>query len=95
MSKSNDKQCCVHAYVSGRVQGVWFRAFTREHALANEVNGWAKNLPDGRVEVMLSGTGSAIEDVLAALQQGPPLAKVTGIERETLPWQSLSGFTTG
>lgn len=59
--------CAVTAYVSGRVQGVCFRAFSREQALAAGLCGWANNLPDGRVEVRLQGPRQAVDTVLAAL----------------------------
>lgn len=86
---------CVHAFVSGRVQGVWFRAFTRQKALEEDVCGWANNLQDGRVEVMLSGHQEAIESVMRALQEGPELARVDDIVRETLPPQDFEGFSCG
>ncbi len=86
---------CVHAFVSGRVQGVWFRAFTRQKALEEDVCGWANNLQDGRVEVMLSGHQEAIESVMRALQEGPELARVDDIVRETLPPQDFEGFRCG
>ncbi len=60
MTNTNDKQCCVHAFVSGRVQGVWFRAFTKKQSMKVHVTGWAKNLADGRVEVMLAGSSKNI-----------------------------------
>lgn len=86
---------CVTAYISGRVQGVWFRAFTREQALAAGLTGWAKNLPDGRVEARLQGQRKAVEQVLQALHQGPPNAIVNDVQvSETVP-EPLSGFSTG
>ena len=88
-------RCCVHAYVSGRVQGVWFRAFTREQAQARGVTGWARNLPDGRVEVMLEGTEADVNAVLDTLRQGPPLAQVTDLLQETVALQHFDSFTTG
>lgn len=84
---------CVHAYISGRVQGVWFRAFTRENALAMNVVGWAKNLPDGRVEVMLQGLSDAVDAVLEALRRGPPLARVTDLWQERVAPQTFNGFS--
>lgn len=88
-------RCCIHAYVSGRVQGVWFRAFTREQALARSVTGWARNLPDGRVEVMLEGAETDVNAVLDALRQGPPLAQVTDLLQESVELQHFEAFTTG
>ena len=70
------------AFVSGRVQGVWFRGATAEHALALGVAGYAKNLPDGRVEVLAVGESSAVARLLEWLQRGPPLASVEGVQVE-------------
>ena len=61
--------------VSGRVQGVWFRASTREQALALGLRGFARNLPDGRVEVLAAGDDAALDRLAAWLRQGPPLAR--------------------
>lgn len=85
---------CVHGYVSGRVQGVWYRGSTQAEARRHNVSGWARNLPDGRVEVLLCGEESAVRAVEAWLHQGPPAAEVTGVEVETVPWQDIEGFST-
>ena len=89
------EKCCIHGFVSGRVQGVWFRAFTKEQSIACNVNGWAKNLADGRVEVMLAGNSIDVERVIRALYQGPPLAEVSTIKTETLPYRHYDTFSTG
>jgi len=67
--------------VEGRVQGVWFRASTREQALALRLRGFAKNLDDGRVEVLAAGDADAIEALAGWLAHGPPLARVVRVER--------------
>ena len=67
--------------VSGKVQGVFFRASAREEALRLGLRGWAKNLPDGRVEVIAAGDGAALEDLAAWLREGPPMARVEDLER--------------
>jgi acylphosphatase len=67
--------------VSGKVQGVFFRASVREEALRLGLRGCAKNLPDGRVEVIAAGDGAALEDLAAWLRQGPPMARVEDLER--------------
>ena len=75
----------VHkAIVHGRVQGVWYRASTAERAAALGVRGHARNLPDGTVEVVAAGEQEAVDALLAWLRQGPPLARVTRVEIETL-----------
>ena len=81
--------------VGGRVQGVFFRASTREQALALGLTGHAKNLDDGRVEVLAAGDGAAIDALEDWLQQGPPAARVEQVFRENLAEQDLFGFITG
>lgn len=84
---------CIHCYVSGKVQGVWFRASTREQALRLNITGWARNLPDGRVEVLACGEKEKIAELYEWLKHGPQLAKVTDISYEELPWQELHDFS--
>ena len=72
----------VHVFVTGRVQGVWFRESTREKATELGVGGWVRNLPDGRVEVMFQGPSVAVRAVVAFVRHGPPLANVESIEVE-------------
>ena len=68
--------------VEGRVQGVFFRAGTREQALALGLAGHARNLADGRVEVLAAGDGHAIEALAQWLEDGPPQARVEAVRRE-------------
>lgn len=68
------------AIVRGRVQGVWFRGWTRETARALGVTGWVRNLPDGAVEVLAHGSDEQLDRLESHLRQGPPLARVTAIE---------------
>jgi acylphosphatase len=68
--------------VSGRVQGVAFRAHTRMQAIALGLCGHARNLPDGRVEVLAVGDAEAIERLAEWLRHGPPLARVDRVVRE-------------
>lgn len=67
--------------VSGRVQGVSFRASAREQALRLGLRGHARNLADGRVEVLAVGGEDALAELEAWLRKGPPLAEVAGLER--------------
>lgn len=76
--------------VAGKVQGVWFRAGTREQALRLGLAGTARNLADGRVEVIAVGEEDAVAQLAAWLEHGPPLARVTQVERE--PLASPPGF---
>ncbi|SDJ29648.1 acylphosphatase [Billgrantia gudaonensis] len=85
---------CVKALVSGKVQGVWFRRATQEQALQHGVTGHARNLPDGRVEVLLCGDGEAVNQVAAWLWKGPPNARVTHVEFEPLEPRDPDNFVT-
>lgn len=68
-------------FVSGKVQGVFFRASTREQAQRLGVRGYAKNLPDGRVEVLAVGETNAIDALERWLHEGPPMAQVERVVR--------------
>ncbi|PXF31209.1 acylphosphatase [Pokkaliibacter plantistimulans] len=83
----------LHAFVDGRVQGVWFRQSTREQAENQRLQGWVRNLADGRVEVWLQGEAVAVHHVETWLYSGPELAVVTEvIVEEVSPDLSLNGF---
>lgn len=69
----------LHGFVSGRVQGVSFRAFVVAEALQYAVTGWTRNVADGRVEVLLCGDEASVHAVVAALHRGPPHAHVTEV----------------
>lgn len=86
---------CLRGHVSGKVQGVSFRTFVRTEALAAGVSGWARNSADGRVEVLLCGDEAALEKVVRALHQGPPLATVAEVDLHTTAWTDVTGFTIG
>ena len=78
-------QLGLHAWVTGRVQGVWYRQSTKEQAEFHGVNGWVRNLPDGRVEVMLVGEANAVRQLEAWLSVGPELARVADVEVQAVP----------
>lgn len=69
----------VHCFVTGRVQGVGFRYFTKRTAEAHSVHGRVRNLADGRVEALLIGSADALQLVLKSLRQGPPHSEVTSV----------------
>lgn len=70
----------VHAFVSGRVQGVYYRQSTRHVATRLGLIGWVRNLPDRRVEVWAQGDPAAIDALVEWMWEGPPHAAVTGVE---------------
>ncbi len=72
--------------ISGRVQGVWYRASTQERAVGLGLKGWVRNMPDGRVEVLAQGPADRIQALIDWCYQGPPLARV---ERIDVDWQPL------
>jgi acylphosphatase len=86
-------QRAIHCLVSGHVQGVFFRASASERANQLGVSGWARNLPDGRVEVLAAGEDDAVDAFRGWLDQGPPAARVDHVEDvETDPGDAPDGF---
>jgi acylphosphatase len=91
-----DNKICRHCFISGRVQGVSFRYYTRKQAQSLRVSGWARNLADGRVEVLACGTPNAVERLCAWLHEGPSLAYVTDVQCQTVDYSdSPAGFEIG
>lgn len=70
----------LRAVVSGRVQGVGFRAFVRGEARALGLTGWVRNTDEGAVELEAEGPGPALDALLAALRRGPPASRVAGVD---------------
>ncbi len=73
---------CAHFVVSGRVQGVNFRAATRAAARGLDLRGWVRNLSDGDVELLACGNATAVDQLERWLWEGPPAARVTHVRRE-------------
>src|SRR3546814_11340799 len=71
----------VRVVISGRVQGVWYRAWTERQAAALGLDGWVRNRRDGTVEAVLSGDGAVVEQMISELWDGPDLAQVKAIAR--------------
>ena len=84
---------CKRCLIAGRVQGVFFRASTREQAQRLGVTGYARNLSDGRVEVMACGPHDRVTELCAWLRSGPPQAQVAECLCEDLTSQSFTAFT--
>ena len=72
-------QVARHVSVTGRVQGVFFRAWMREQAAELGVTGWVRNCPDGRVDLHVEGEQAAVEQIVEHLRRGPPAARVEDI----------------
>ncbi len=80
------------AWVTGQVQGVGFRYFTAHEAHKLDVKGYAKNLNDGRVEVLASGSESSVAELLKWLEDGPRTARVDALVYEYIDFQAAKGF---
>lgn len=83
---------CRHYRVSGYVQGVFFRASTREKARGLGLTGWVRNLADGRVEAVACGELAQLELLEQWLRQGPELAKVDSVEVTAEDYTPYAGF---
>jgi acylphosphatase len=82
----------VHAIFSGRVQGVWFRAWTANEAGKLALDGWVRNRTDGTVEAVFSGPDDHVDAVLALCRKGPPLARVDDIVLKPVEAPERHGF---
>ena len=83
---------CIHCFVSGRVQGVFYRRATFEQAVARGLTGWVKNHADGRVEALLCGETEAVNAMQDWLWEGSSASKVTGVDAREVAWQELTDF---
>lgn len=91
MAKTEPDKARVHLTVSGRVQGVFYRAATREKAASMDVTGWVRNLDDGRVEIVAEGIRADLEELAAWCQEGPPRADVASVAAS---WGEATGEFT-
>ncbi|GAQ95101.1 acylphosphatase [Thermodesulfovibrio aggregans] len=82
----------AHLFISGRVQGVFYRAFTKEIADSLGLNGWVRNLRDGRVEAVFEGDEERISIAIDRCKEGPPYARVDNIEIIWEEPEGLNGF---
>jgi acylphosphatase len=74
----------IHLFISGRVQGVGYRAWTQSTARKLALTGWVRNLTDGRVEAVVQGHPDAVDQLISDCQSGPPLARVTSLDTQPL-----------
>jgi acylphosphatase len=78
--------------VSGRVQGVFYRASCRQMAQEHGVNGWVRNLPDGTVEAVFEGAEDDVDRLVDWSRRGPRAAEVADVRVQAEPPEGLSGF---
>jgi acylphosphatase len=71
----------IRIVIHGRVQGVWFRAWTMQEARRRRLDGWVRNRSDGTVEAVFSGPQSVVDEMVAACREGPTMARVVHIDR--------------
>ncbi|XVH31067.1 acylphosphatase [Haloferacaceae archaeon DSL9] len=82
----------AHVFVSGRVQGVYYRANTRDTARERGLDGWVRNLDDGRVEAVFEGPRDAVDDLVEWCHSGSPAANVDDVSVSYEPSESVDGF---
>ena len=70
----------AHVWITGRVQGVFFRAYAQDAAQRTGVAGWVRNLPDGRVEAVFEGDEDKVQEMIEWCHEGSPLGRVEGVE---------------
>ncbi len=78
----------AHVFVSGRVQGVFFRDHTRRWAASLGLKGWVRNVYDGRVEIIAEGEKGKVESLIDRLREGPPISRVENVE---VTWEEYTG----
>jgi len=82
------KNSRAHVLISGRVQGVWFRASTKDKAEELGIKGWVRNTPDGKVEAVFEGPKEKVDEIIKWCHKGPVLARVTNVE---VKWEEPKG----
>ncbi|WP_049917212.1 acylphosphatase [Halogeometricum pallidum] len=87
-----DERTRAHVFVTGRVQGVYYRASTRDAARERNLDGWVKNLDDGRVEAVFEGPEGDVEEVVEWCHTGSDAAEVESVDVEYGDPEGESGF---
>jgi acylphosphatase len=82
----------AHVWVSGKVQGVFYRDTTKQEAQKRGVRGWVRNLKDGRVEAVFEGPAEAVDAMVAWCRIGSPLSRPTFVDRKDEPEEGLASF---
>lgn len=83
---------CLHCYISGRVQGVFYRKSAQKKAAELTLTGWVHNLSDGRVELMICGEKENVEKMREWLWDGPTAAEVSEVAATEVDWEPYSDF---
>jgi acylphosphatase len=78
----------AHVFISGMVQGIFFRSETRNEAKKLGVKGWVRNLSDGRVEAVFEGEEKSVKELIEFCRRGPLGARVTGVD---ITWENYTG----
>ncbi len=86
-------QKTVHVLISGKVQGVFFRANTQQEAEKRNVIGWVRNTADGKVEAVFHGEASAVDDLIIWCHQGSPASSVENVSVDPIDDESFDGFS--
>jgi acylphosphatase len=89
---TDDDRTRAHVFVSGRVQGVYYRANTRDTAREHGVDGWVRNLDDGRVEAVFEGPPDVVGSMIEWCHEGSPRANVTDVSAEYGEPEGVEGF---
>jgi acylphosphatase len=89
---ANSGAVAIRCLIAGRVQGVYYRSSTATEAQRLKLDGWVKNLPDGRVEVVAAGAPAAVSSLAGWLWRGPPAARVESVLLEEWMESEQSGF---
>jgi acylphosphatase len=85
---------CLRVRIEGRVQGVWFRAWTVEEAQKRHLRGWVRNRRDGSVEAQFAGPAEQVDAMVEACRRGPPHARVDGLAASPVEDDGGPGFET-
>lgn len=90
--KDKHELVSAHVFISGRVQGVGYRASTTDAAALIKINGWVRNLRDGRVEALFEGSADQVEEMIRWCHKGPPAAVVKDVHVEYVKPTKAKGF---
>ncbi|MFH0945756.1 MAG: acylphosphatase [Planctomycetota bacterium] len=91
-SDTDERVLRLRLRIEGRVQGVYYRASVQRQAIALDLSGWVRNLPDGAVEAAVQGAAEKVEALVAYCEDGPPMARVSRILRAEEPLEEDGPF---